>query len=127
MVFGKTRPWSFQRGPATSRAVSFRWSCAVSASTARRVSAHSRFPASVLTSSMTSFHVPLTFWRFTAFTLLGCIPWVLMLGLIGESVGSNWEDWRDKLHYLDYVVLVAILGGIAYLLIKRRRRQPASA
>jgi membrane protein DedA with SNARE-associated domain len=61
------------------------------------------------------------FWRFTAFTLLGCIPWVLMLGLIGESVGSNWEDWRDKLHYFDYVVVVAVLGGIAYLLVRRRR------
>jgi membrane protein DedA with SNARE-associated domain len=61
------------------------------------------------------------FWRFTALTLLGCIPWVLMLGLIGESVGSNWEDWRDKLHYFDYVVVVAVLGGIAYLLVRRRR------
>jgi membrane protein DedA with SNARE-associated domain len=62
------------------------------------------------------------FWRFTAFTLLGCIPWVLMLGLIGESVGSNWEDWRDKLHYFDYVVVAAIVGGAIYLLIRRRRR-----
>jgi len=61
------------------------------------------------------------FWRFTVLTLLGCIPWVLMLGLIGESVGHNWEDWRDKLHYLDYAVLVAVLGGAIYLLIRRRR------
>ena len=29
------------------------------------------------------------FWRFTVLTLLGCIPWVLMLGLIGESVGEQ--------------------------------------
>ena len=42
------------------------------------------------------------FWRFTVLTLLGCIPWVLMLALIGESVGDNWEEWRDHLHYLDY-------------------------
>jgi len=61
------------------------------------------------------------FWRFTVLTLLGCIPWVLMLGLIGESVGHNWEDWRDKLHYLDYAVVVAVLGGAVYLLIRRRR------
>ena len=61
------------------------------------------------------------FWRFTVLTLLGCIPWVLMLGLIGESVGHNWEDWRDKLHYLDYAVVVAVLGGAAYLLIRRYR------
>jgi membrane protein DedA with SNARE-associated domain len=61
------------------------------------------------------------FWRFTALTLLGCIPWVLMLGLIGESVGHNWEEWRDKLHYLDYAVVVAVLGGVAYLLLRRYR------
>jgi membrane protein DedA with SNARE-associated domain len=61
------------------------------------------------------------FWRFTALTLLGCIPWVLMLGLIGESVGHNWEEWREKLHYLDYAVVVAVLAGVAYLLVRRRR------
>ncbi|HEU4736529.1 MAG TPA: DedA family protein [Solirubrobacterales bacterium] len=61
------------------------------------------------------------FWRFTVLTLLGCIPWVLMLGLVGESVGNNWEEWRDKLHYIDYAVVVAAIGLVAYLLIKRRR------
>src|ERR687892_2101825 len=61
------------------------------------------------------------FWRFTALTLLGCIPWVLMLTFVGKQVGDRWEDWRDKLHSLDYVVLAAILAGIVYLLIRRRR------
>jgi membrane protein DedA with SNARE-associated domain len=61
------------------------------------------------------------FWRFTALTLIGCIPWVLMLALIGRSVGENWEQWRDHLHYVDYAVIVAILAGGAYLLIRRRR------
>src|SRR5680860_612084 len=31
------------------------------------------------------------FWRFTALTALGCIPWVLMLGIIGREVGNRWE------------------------------------
>jgi membrane protein DedA with SNARE-associated domain len=61
------------------------------------------------------------FWRFTAFTLLGSIPWVLMLAIVGEKVGDNWEDWRHKLAYLDYVVLAAIVIGIVYLIVKRRR------
>jgi membrane protein DedA with SNARE-associated domain len=61
------------------------------------------------------------FWRFTALTLLGCIPWVLMLALVGEAVGENWEQWRDHLHYLDYAVVVAALGAVAYFLVRRRR------
>jgi membrane protein DedA with SNARE-associated domain len=64
-------------------------------------------------------HMP--FWRFTLFTALGCIPWVLLLGFIGVQVGENWEEWRDKLHYFDYVVLAAIVAGAVYLLIRRRR------
>jgi membrane protein DedA with SNARE-associated domain len=61
------------------------------------------------------------FWRFTVLTTLGCIPWVLMLALIGKSVGSNWEEWREHLHFLDYLVVVAVIVLGAYLLIKRRR------
>jgi membrane protein DedA with SNARE-associated domain len=61
------------------------------------------------------------FWRFSAYTLLGSIPWVLMLAIVGEKVGENWEDWRHKLGYLDYVVAAAIIAGVVYLVVKRRR------
>ncbi|HKH13084.1 MAG TPA: DedA family protein [Solirubrobacterales bacterium] len=59
--------------------------------------------------------------RFTVYTLAGCIPWVLALGIIGREVGARWEDWRNSLHYVDYVVLAAAVIGIAYLIIRRRR------
>lgn len=62
------------------------------------------------------------FWRFTVLTLLGCVPWVLMLALIGRAVGENWEQWREHLHYLDYAVVAAAIGGGIYLLVRRRRR-----
>jgi membrane protein DedA with SNARE-associated domain len=61
------------------------------------------------------------FWRFTTYTLLGSIPWVLALALIGKAVGENWEEWREHLHYLDYVVVLAVIALIAYLVIRRRR------
>ena len=61
------------------------------------------------------------FWRFTVLTTIGCIPWVLMLTPIGRSVGDNWEEWRDKLHYLDYAVIAIAIGGLIYWLIRRRR------
>ena len=61
------------------------------------------------------------FWRFTLLTLAGCIPWVLMLALVGKSVGDNWEEWRDHLHYLDYAVALAIIALVVYLVVKWRR------
>jgi membrane protein DedA with SNARE-associated domain len=67
------------------------------------------------------------FWRFTLFTLAGCVPWVLMLGVIGREVGERWEEWRDYLHYLDYAVVAAIAIGIVYLLIRRRRERASAA
>ncbi len=61
------------------------------------------------------------FWRFTAYTLAGCIPWVLALALLGKGVGSNWEHWRHNLGYLDYAVAALIIGGVIYWLVRRRR------
>jgi membrane protein DedA with SNARE-associated domain len=62
------------------------------------------------------------FWRFTVFTFLGCVPWVLMLGFIGQKSAENWESWKDSLHYVDYAVAAFIVLGVAYLLIRRRGR-----
>ena len=68
------------------------------------------------------------FWRFTAFTLLGCIPWVLLLTFIGKEAGDNWESWKDSLHYVDYAVAAAIVIGVVWLVVRNRRRaQPERA
>jgi len=61
------------------------------------------------------------FGRFTLFTLLGSIPWVLGLALAGEALGSEWHTARKVFEYLDYVVVVAIIVAIAVLLVRRRR------
>src|SRR4051794_40325137 len=62
------------------------------------------------------------FWRFTAFTIAGCIPWVFLLAFIGKQAGDNWDQWKDSLHYVDYAVVAAIVAGVAYLVLRRRRR-----
>jgi membrane protein DedA with SNARE-associated domain len=67
------------------------------------------------------------FWRFTVFTLLGCIPWVFMLAFVGKEAGDNWTKWKDSLHYVDYAVLALVVVGIVYLVIRRRRSRPAAA
>jgi membrane protein DedA with SNARE-associated domain len=63
------------------------------------------------------------FWRFTALTVAGCIPWVLALALIGKAVGDNWEDWKNHLQYLDYAVALAIVAGAVYLYLRWRRQR----
>jgi membrane protein DedA with SNARE-associated domain len=55
------------------------------------------------------------FWRFSLFTLLGCVPWVLMLTLVGKAARDNWDQWKDRLHYVDYGVAVLIVFGVAWL------------
>ena len=66
------------------------------------------------------------FWRFTLFTTLGCVPWILMLTLIGRAVGENWESWKDKLHYVDYAVLACILLAAAVLVFRWWRGRRAA-
>ena len=61
------------------------------------------------------------FWRFTMYTLLGCIPWIFMLTFIGKQVGENWTQWKDSLHYVDYAVVALVV------LIVRARRRAAAA
>ena len=60
--------------------------------------------------------------RFTVFTLLGCIPWVLLLGFAGDQVGHNWTQWKDAFGYVDYVVVAAVVVWIVWLIARRVRR-----
>lgn len=66
------------------------------------------------------------FWRFTFYTLVGCIPWVLALGLVGEVTKENWKDVKHALSYVDYAVVAAVVVGIVYLIIRARRGRGGS-
>jgi membrane protein DedA with SNARE-associated domain len=66
------------------------------------------------------------FWRFSVFTLLGCIPWVLMLTFIGQKAGDNWDQWKDSLHYVDYAVAAAIVAGAIWLLLRARKNRASA-
>jgi membrane protein DedA with SNARE-associated domain len=59
--------------------------------------------------------------KFTAYTVAGCIPWVLLLAIIGREVGDRWEEWKDYLHYFDYAVVAAIVIAVVYWWVRRRR------
>jgi len=61
------------------------------------------------------------FWRFTALTLAGVVPWVLGLALAGEAVGGEWTSVRKSFDYVDYAVVALVVIGIAYAVVRRRR------
>jgi membrane protein DedA with SNARE-associated domain len=46
-----------------------------------------------------------------------------MLTFIGQQAGDNWESWKDNLHYVDYAVAACIVIGVAYLIVRNRRRK----
>jgi len=63
--------------------------------------------------------------RFSVLTLLGSLPWCLMLVAVGDVAGRNWDAWHRRFGYLDYVVVAAAVAAGAWWLL-RRRRQPAN-
>ena len=66
------------------------------------------------------------FWRFTVLSLIGATPWVLALALVGHAVGGDWTGVRKGFEYVDYAIVVLVVAGIAYLVVRRRgRTKPA--
>jgi membrane protein DedA with SNARE-associated domain len=66
--------------------------------------------------------------RFTLFSLLGSVPWVIGLALAGHALGSDWTSVRKGFEYVDYVVVALVVAGVAYALVRRRRaRRDAAA
>jgi membrane protein DedA with SNARE-associated domain len=66
------------------------------------------------------------FWRFTLFTLIGCVPWVLALTVIGYEAGPAWERWRHHVEYLDYAVGGAIVLFVGAWVVRTRRHAVAA-
>ena len=65
--------------------------------------------------------------KFIFYTLLGCLPWVAMLGYIGLKLGTNWEKIRPYLHYADYLVAAALVLLVVWALLRWRRRRSGTA
>jgi membrane protein DedA with SNARE-associated domain len=67
------------------------------------------------------------YWRFILSAALGSVVWITGLGLLGREVGHDWRSWRNHLEYVDYAVLALIVGGIAFLILRRIRASRTAA
>ncbi len=59
--------------------------------------------------------------RFSILTVLGSLPWCLLLVAVGDVAGNNWYAWHKRFGYLDYVVVAAVVVAAAWLLLRQRR------
>jgi membrane protein DedA with SNARE-associated domain len=64
--------------------------------------------------------------RFTVLTLIGSLPWVLGLALVGHAVGGDWTSVRKGFEYVDYVLIALIVLAVGYLIVRRRRGDGAA-
>jgi membrane protein DedA with SNARE-associated domain len=61
------------------------------------------------------------FWRFTVLSFLGSIPWVIALAFAGHALGGDWTSVHKYFQYVDYLILVLLVTGIAYAVVRGRR------
>lgn len=62
------------------------------------------------------------FWKFVIFTIIGTIPWTLLLVWAGSILGSHWRDLIQYNHvFLIAVIIICVV--IAALILWKRRRQ----
>ncbi len=61
-------------------------------------------------------------WRFTLFSVLGAIPWVMLLVWGGMQLGDHWLELKQSLKGLDYLVAALIVAGVGFFVWRHVRR-----
>jgi membrane protein DedA with SNARE-associated domain len=71
--------------------------------------------------------VKMPYWRFVSMAALGSIVWMTAWALVGKAVGHNWQQWKNHLDIVDYVVVVLIVLAVAWWLLRVLRARRAAA
>ena len=65
--------------------------------------------------------VRMRFWRFTVYTALGCLPWVLLLTWLGFMLGEQWQTVERIIRPIAWIIAVGIAAGLAWFVWHRLR------
>jgi membrane protein DedA with SNARE-associated domain len=65
--------------------------------------------------------VRMDFWRFTLFTVLGCLPWCLLLTWLGYELGDSWESVERIFRPFAWAIAVAVVVAIVWFVWHRLR------
>ena len=58
--------------------------------------------------------------RFTVLTFLGCVPWCFGIAAAGWALGSSYEHFHHDFAYVEYAVVIAVIVGVAWLILRWR-------
>ncbi len=60
--------------------------------------------------------------RYTLLTAAASLIWCVAFGVAGYALGSQWDSVHADFRYADYVVLAAVLGAVAVVVVRHRGR-----
>ena len=66
--------------------------------------------------------VRMNLWRFTIYTVLGCLPWVLALTWIGALLGTRWEEAERVIRPFAWAIAGALVLAVAVFVWRRIRQ-----
>jgi membrane protein DedA with SNARE-associated domain len=61
-------------------------------------------------------------WRFTVYTVLGCLPWVLALTWIGALLGERWDRAEAIIRPFAWAIAIALVLAVAWFVWHRIRQ-----
>ena len=68
-------------------------------------------------------HMP--FWRFQLYSVLGAVPWAILWGIVGYTLGNNWPLLMSVVKTVGYGGLaVALVVGVMLLALRKRATRP---
>jgi len=66
------------------------------------------------------------FWRFTVYTVLGCLPWTFALAWLGYVLGENWTEVEAVLRPIAWAIALAVVALGVWWFSRRYRRVRAA-
>lgn len=66
--------------------------------------------------------VRMNVWRFTLYTVLGCLPWVLALTWIGALLGERWDRAEAIIRPFAWAIAIALVLAVAWFVWHRIRQ-----
>jgi membrane protein DedA with SNARE-associated domain len=63
----------------------------------------------------------MNFWKFSLYTLLGCLPWTFGLAFLGFKLGERWDEVERFLRPVSWLVAVLVVAGVGWWIWSRVR------